>query len=209
MSSPHLISNVWTRHDTRFSRNSGIFYSVGSSIHSSWLGDKPDPMAVMHQSGGNGGGNGGGDAGGGGGDAGGGVGDVPNVDMNGGDMRGIHSSPIDNWSGETSESGSVLSFLRNSVRRLGLKLGYIKKADPHPDVLHDFQDEDVDLYHEYQCMTADDQPILVNNVPVTVHQPEDCQQYFAQDQTEGYASIMEPPVEFVLAAKTLYKSNDD
>ena len=115
------------------------------------------------------------------------------------------SPPVDNWSG--SESGSVLSFLRNSVRRLGLKLGYIKKAEPHPDVLHDFQDEDVDLYHEYQCMTADDQPILINNQPVTVSQPEDCQQFFAQSQTEGYASVMEPPVEFVLAAKTLYKSN--
>ena len=169
----------------RSSRNSGIFYSVGSSIHSNWLGDEPDPIAVMPETG-----------------AGAGGGDEPNVDM-------THSSPIDNWSGSTSESGSVLSFLRNSVRRLGLKFGYIKKAEPHPDVLHDFQDEDVDLYHEYQCMTADNQPILVNDVPVTVHQPEDCQQFFAESRTEGFASIMEPPVEFVLAAKTLYKSNDD
>ena len=148
-------------------------------------------MAVMHDSEGGGGGGGG---------------DVPHVDMNG-DMGGTDSPYVENWSG--SESGSLLSFLRNSVRRLGLKFGYIKKAEPHPDVLHDFQDEDADLYHEYQCMTADDLPILINDLPVTVHQPEDCQQYFAQSQTEGYASIMEPPVEFVLAAKSLYKSNDD
>ena len=134
------------------------------------------------------------------------VGDSVHNDLEGGETD---SPPIDIWTGSSSESGSVLSFLRNSVRRLGLKFGYIKKAEPHPDVLHDFQDEDVDLYHEYQCMTADDKPILINNVPVTVHRPEDCQQFFAQSKTEGYASVMEPPLEFVLAAKTVYKSNED
>ena len=174
--------------NTSFSRNSGIFYSVGASIQSSGLGVKSDPIDVLHESLVSGGHDGvvGDDDG---------VGGVPNGDMSA-DLGG-------------RESGSVLSFLRNSVRRLGLKFGYIKRAEPHPDVLHDFQDEDVDLYHEYHCMTADEKPILINNVPVTVHRPEDCQQFFAQSQTEGYASIMEPPVEFVLAAKTLYKSNDD
>ena len=130
---------------------------------------------------------------------------VPNVHIDG-NMRATEPIPSTN---DNPESGSVLSFLKNSLRRLGMKFGYIKKPDPHPDVVHDFRDENVDLYHEYQCMSPDDKPILSNGLPVTVNQPEDCQKFFAQSQTEGYASIMEPPVEFVLAAKTLYKSNDD
>ena len=106
-----------------------------------------------------------------------------------------------------NESISVLTLLKNSLRRLAMKFGYIKKPDPHPDVVHDFQDENADLYHEYHCMSPDDQPILINGVPVTVSKPEDCQKFFTQSKAEGVVSVMEPPVEFILVARNLFKSN--
>ena len=104
-------------------------------------------------------------------------------------------------------SGSVFSFLKNSLRRLGVKFGYMRKVEPHPDVVHDFQDENLDLYPEYQCMSSDDQPVLINGLPVTVNQPQDCQKFFTGGQANGYASVMEPPVEFVLAARNIIRSN--
>ena len=116
-------------------------------------------------------------------------------------------SPNENEDAYEAAPGSVFSFLRNSVRRLGVKFGYIKKAEPHPDVVHDFQDENLDLYQEYQCMSSDDKPILSNGLPVTVSQPQDCQKFFTQGEAGGYASVMEPPAEFILAARNIIKSN--
>ena len=86
-----------------------------------------------------------------------------------------------------------------------MKFGYLKKPQPHPDVLHDFQDGEE--YFEFQCMNADDLPIMVENRPVTVSQPEDCSKYFTTGQPAGHATLMSPPEAFTDVARKVFKSN--
>ena len=102
------------------------------------------------------------------------------------------------------ESFSFFGSVRNVFTRLGMKFGYLKKPIPHPDVLHDFQEGEE--YFEFQCMTVDDLPILVENQPVFVSKPEDCSQYFTKGLPHGHAALKEPPIEFVETAKTVFKS---
>lgn len=105
-----------------------------------------------------------------------------------------------------AESSSYFVTLKNAIVRLGVKFGYYKKPQPHPDVLHDFHDGEE--YYEFTCMTADDQPILVNNDPVTVSQPEDCSKYFPAGESAGHASSLQPPPYFTDVAKEIFKSDD-
>jgi len=101
---------------------------------------------------------------------------------------------------------SIFAPIKNMFTRLGLKFGYFKKPTPHPDVLHDFQEEEE--YLEFYCMTADDVPIMIDNQPVTVSQPEDCSQYYQAHLPIGYATLMEPPTIFMEEAKKIFKSDD-
>ena len=117
--------------------------------------------------------------------------------------QGNPSLPKDTIS--STESSSFLETIKSVFVRLGVKFGYYKKPQPHPDVLHDFHDGEE--YYEFTCMTADDLPILVNNEPVTVSQPEDCSKYFATGEPEGHASLMEPPLIFTEVAREKFKSN--
>lgn len=102
-------------------------------------------------------------------------------------------------------SSTLWGKIKNSFARLGRKFGYLKKPQPHPDVLHDFQDEEE--YFEFECMTADDLPIMMDDKPVTVHQPEDCSQYFTKGQPQGHAAPAKPPPAFLEAARVVFKSN--
>ena len=101
---------------------------------------------------------------------------------------------------------SLFSPIKNMFTRLGLKFGYFKRPTPHPDVLHDFQEEEE--YLEFHCMTADDIPIMIDNIPVTVSQPEECSQYYQAHLPRGHASLMEPPSIFMEEAKKIFKSKD-
>jgi len=101
---------------------------------------------------------------------------------------------------------SLFSPIKNMFTRLGLKFGYFKRPTPHPDVLHDFQEEEE--YLEFHCMTADDIPIMIDNIPVTVSQPEECSQYYQAHLPRGHASLMEPPSIFMEEAKKIFKSDD-
>ena len=103
-----------------------------------------------------------------------------------------------------SDTSSLFGTLKNAFVRLGVKFGYYKKPQPHPDVLHDFHDSEE--YYEFTCMTADGQPILVNNEPVTVGQPEDCYKYFFLGQSVGHASNLQPPPYFTEVAREKFKS---
>ena len=105
---------------------------------------------------------------------------------------------------DSHDSSSLLQRFKNVFTRLGVKLGYLRKPQPHPHVLHDFQDGDE--FYEFQCMTAEGQPVLVDGHPVSVHQPEDCSQYFVQGQSQGHATLMDPPQAYVEAAKAVFKS---
>merc|ERR1712032_779685 len=71
----------------------------------------------------------------------------------------------------------------------------------------------------FQCMTAEDKPILVDGQPVMVVDPADCHQYYLQhldptigwvEQPGGYpAPIVEPPPPvFLEAAKMRFQSDD-
>ena len=106
-----------------------------------------------------------------------------------------------------ADSSSFFGTLKNAFLRLGVKFGYYKKPQPHPDVLHDFHDDGE--YYEFTCMTADDQPILVNNEPVTVSQPEDCTKYFSPGHSVGHASHLQPPPYFTEVAREKFKSKSN
>ena len=100
-----------------------------------------------------------------------------------------------------SDTSSLFGTLKNAFVRLGVKFGYYKNSQPHPDVLHDFHDSEE--YYEFTCMTADSQPILVNDEPVTVIQPEDCYKYFSPGQSAGH---LQPPPYFTEVAREKFKS---
>ena len=116
----------------------------------------------------------------------------------------FHNSDLPRDPIPSSESSTIFGRIKNAFVRLGIKLGYYKKPQPHPDVLHDFHDGEE--YYEFTCMTADDQPILVNNEPVTVSQPEECSKYFSSGQSAGHASLLNPPPYFTEVAREKFKS---
>ena len=167
--------------------NSGIFLSATTSIDSSLFGLDPDPFEQQF-----------------------------NNDLNEGGLPSDTGSSIHNEAkimnseedlikaASNVESSSFFGSIKNMFTRLGMKFGYLRKPAPHPDVLHDFQEGEE--YFEFQCMTADDLPIMVDNQPVFVSQPEDCSQYFTRGLPHGHAALKEPPQEFVETAKTVFKS---
>ena len=108
---------------------------------------------------------------------------------------------------EPVESFSIIGAIKNVFTRLGTKLGYIKKS-PNPDtVVHESAPES-EVYYEFQCMTADDLPILINGQPVMVSEPHDCHQFYTAGQGEGHASHLEPPSIYMESARTVFKSKD-
>ena len=162
--------------------NLGIFLSVTTNIDSSLFGLNPDPFEQK-------------------------FGSNPTGDSL--DSKIPPSTPTSDFDLPKDtipavESPSFFGTLKNAFVRLGVKFGYYKKPQPHPDVLHDFHDGEE--YYEFTCMTADDQPILVNNEPVTVSQPEDCSQYFPSGQSAGHVSSLKPPPYFTEVAKEKFKS---
>eukprot|EP00092_Neocalanus_flemingeri_P001652 GFUD01001762.1.p1 GENE.GFUD01001762.1~~GFUD01001762.1.p1 ORF type:complete len:1286 (-),score=466.67 GFUD01001762.1:638-4495(-) len=107
---------------------------------------------------------------------------------------------------EQEESFSIFGAIKNVFTRLGTKFGYIKKSPiPDPVVHHGPGTEE---YYEFQCMTADDQPIMIDNQPVMVSEPQDCHQYYIKGQAEGHASQLDPPDIYMESARTAFKSDD-
>eukprot|EP00092_Neocalanus_flemingeri_P004682 GFUD01005046.1.p1 GENE.GFUD01005046.1~~GFUD01005046.1.p1 ORF type:complete len:981 (-),score=378.58 GFUD01005046.1:1508-4450(-) len=107
---------------------------------------------------------------------------------------------------EQEESFSIFGAIKNVFTRLGTKFGYIKKSPiPDPVVHHGPGTEE---YYEFQCMTADDQPIMIDNQPVMVSEPQDCHQYYIKGQAEGHASHLDPPDIYMESARTAFKSDD-
>eukprot|EP00092_Neocalanus_flemingeri_P032916 GFUD01035798.1.p1 GENE.GFUD01035798.1~~GFUD01035798.1.p1 ORF type:complete len:1214 (-),score=439.26 GFUD01035798.1:620-4261(-) len=107
---------------------------------------------------------------------------------------------------EQEESFSIFGAIKNVFTRLGTKFGYIKKSPiPDPVVHHGPGTEE---YYEFQCMTADDQPIMIDNQPVMVSEPQDCHQYYIIGQAEGHASHLDPPDIYMESARTAFKSDD-
>ena len=108
---------------------------------------------------------------------------------------------------------SLLGSIKSALTRLGKKFGYLKKNQQ--------QDQEIpgsgsDLGFAFQCMTADDKPILVDDQPVMVADPGDCHQFYLQDldPTLGWtepggfpAPIVDPPpLVFLEAAKMRFRS---
>ena len=112
-------------------------------------------------------------------------------------------NPVDSVVEE--ESFSILGSIKNVFTRLGTKLGYIKKS---ANSKSDVNSATLEEYYEFQCMTADDQPILVSGQPVMVRDPHTCQQYYTEAQSAGYASVTEPPSVFMELARGTFKSKD-
>ena len=107
---------------------------------------------------------------------------------------------------EPEESFSIFGAIKNVFMRLGTKFGYIKKSSTPDTVVHDGRG--AEHYYEFQCMTADDQPIMINNQPVMVSEPQDCHQYYSKGQEEGHASQLDPPNIYMESARTVFKSKD-
>ena len=185
----------------------GLFFSVTTSIHSSLFGLAPDPFEQSLEMGLDQGME----------DSVGGLDGIYPVQnkkkykptpvetennnvnqMSGGEF--IHE-PLENEEG----SFSILGAIKNVFTRLGTKLGYIRKSPNSKSVVHGTTLEE---YYEFQCMTADDQPILVSGQPVMVSDPHACQQYYTEGQGAGYASVTEPPPVFMELARGTFKSKD-
>ena len=112
---------------------------------------------------------------------------------------------------------SLFASIKNSLTRLGQKFGYLKKNQGQ-----DFSGTGPgsapgsDPGFAFQCMAADDTPILVDGQPVMVVDPGDCHQYYLQNldptiawtESGGYpAPIVEPPPPvFLEAAKLRFRS---
>ena len=118
---------------------------------------------------------------------------------------------------------SLFGSIKNALTRLGQKFGYLKKSQQSQEEFAGTDDgssagSGSDPGFSFQCMTADDKPILVDGQPVMVLDPADCHQYYLQhlDPTIGWveqagggypAPIVEPPPPiFLQAAKMRFKS---
>ena len=108
---------------------------------------------------------------------------------------------------------SLLGSIKSALTRLGKKFGYLKKNQQQeiPE-----QESSPGSGFAFQCMTADDKPILVDGQPVMVADPGDCHQFYLQDldPTLGWsepggfpAPIVDPPPPvFLETAKMRFKS---
>ena len=115
---------------------------------------------------------------------------------------------------------SLFGSIKSALTRLGQKFGYLKKSSQGQEFAGTEDGSppgsESDLGFAFQCMTADDKPILVNGEPVMVVEPGDCHQYYLQNldptlgwnEPEGYpAPIVEPPPPIYLeAAKMRFQS---
>merc|ERR1719317_1473725 len=190
----------------------GLFFSVTTSIHSSLFGLAPDPFEQSLEMGLDQGivdSVGGVD----------GIYPVQNEEKYNSRAGGSENSNVNELSGEEfldeplnpvdsvveEESFSILGSIRNVFTRLGTKLGYIRKS---VNSKSDVNSATLEEYYEFQCMTADDQPILVSGQPVMVRDPHSCQQYYTEGQGAGYASLTEPPSVFMELARGTFKSDD-
>merc|ERR1719209_2105604 len=114
---------------------------------------------------------------------------------------------------------SLFASIKNSLTRLGQKFGYLKKnqGQDFPGAGPGYAPGS-DPGFAFQCMAADDTPILVDGQPVMVVDPGDCHQYYLQNldptiawtESGGYpAPIVEPPPPvFLEAAKLRFRSDD-
>ena len=74
---------------------------------------------------------------------------------------------------------SLLGSMKNMVRRLGEKFGYIKKSgNLLPEAQSLPSGEAGEMHFMFQCMTLDDKPIVVDGKPVMVSEPESCHEFF-------------------------------
>merc|ERR1719447_2454121 len=117
---------------------------------------------------------------------------------------------------------SLFGSIKSALTRLGQKFGYVKKSQQGQEVAGTDPGSSPGSGFEqgfaFQCMAADDKPILVNGEPVMVVAPGDCHQYYLQDldptlgwsEPGGYpAPIVEPPPSvFLEAAKMRFRSDD-
>ena len=117
---------------------------------------------------------------------------------------------------------SLFGSIKNALTRLGRKFGYLKKSQQDQDFAGTDHESlpgssGSDPGFAFQCMTAEDKPILVDGQPVMVVDPGDCHQYYLQhldptigwvEQPGGYpAPIVEPPPPvFLEAAKMRFQS---
>ena len=116
---------------------------------------------------------------------------------------------------------SLFGSIKSALTRLGRKFGYLKKSSHGQEEFAGTEDvsppgSESDPGFAFQCMTADDKPILVNGEPVMVVEPGDCHHYYLQNldptlgwnKPEGYpAPIVEPPPPvFLEAAKMRFQS---
>merc|ERR1719167_567781 len=106
---------------------------------------------------------------------------------------------------DDSEPFSIIGSIKNVFTRLGTKLGYIKKPPKSSNVVHSGVDSEE--YYEFQCMTADDQPIMMNGQPVTVIDPQECNNFYSNGQTV-HGSYLDPPTFFMDSARAAFKSDD-
>ena len=98
------------------------------------------------------------------------------------------------------EPFSLMSSIKNTLFRLGRKFGYVKKVLKNPEEAN----IQFSVEQKFQCMTAADEPILIDEQPVFVLDPQDCQKHFI-DGT-GQHETSEPPQIFIEAARGTFKS---
>ena len=79
-----------------------------------------------------------------------------------------------------SDPLSFLDSMKKMLVRLGEKFGHIRKSSAEPPVGPTNQE-----VFQFQCMTADDQPILEDGRPVMVAEPGLCHQYFLATMDPG------------------------
>ena len=98
------------------------------------------------------------------------------------------------------EPFSLISTIKNIFFRLGRKFGYVKKVSENTREANIQSSPE----QKFQCMTAADEPILIDKQPVFVLNPQDCQEHFI-DGT-GQHETSEPPQIFIEAARETFKS---
>ena len=111
---------------------------------------------------------------------------------------------------------SLLGSIKSALTRLGKKFGYLKKSEQQENPGTD-QESSPGSGFAFQCMTAEDKPILVDGKPVMVADPGDCHQFYLQDLDPTLGSWTEPggfpapivdppPPVFLEAAKMRFRS---
>lgn len=100
---------------------------------------------------------------------------------------------------------SLLGMFNQAFSNLATKFGYLRKptdsveapaGDPAVNVLGDLEDV------EFQCMSDEETPILVDGKPVIVTEPQECHKFFMD-----FAQFADPEEFFFQAAREVFKSN--